>query len=165
MTNKEFKKIVNEFLKMSEIECIPNAKYLILAINDIYYFLFNYTVKVHFVKIMYLYAKEALKLLVDISDINIVVRIRNILSNKAKEYAQNDDRLHNFKHAAILSTEQPDTICLMFMLKHLVSMNDIVNNPKKFSDDIILEKFIDFMNYCILLTAIVEEGKNENKNK
>ena len=83
--------------------------------------------------------------------------LHGLLIVKAQEYMASDDRLHNFNLASEKTTVPADLICIMFMIKHLVSIDDIVNERIKLSQDKVNEKFYDAINYCILLKAIQEE--------
>jgi len=91
-------------------------------------------------------------------------KIKSVLSSKAIEYATKD-RLHNFnklekKLAPLIDLHKSPYIkCLDFMCKHLVSIDDIINNenPVPLSKEIVEEKFIDALNYCILLKACTIE--------
>lgn len=80
------------------------------------------------------------------------------LVEKAKEYASDKDRLHNFKIAAALQEcTVPDAIGRM-MSKHTVSIYDMIKDPKAYSLSIWNEKIKDHINYLILLKAgLVEE--------
>lgn len=85
-------------------------------------------------------------------------RCKNILGQKANEYADNDDRLHNFKIAATIM-QCSDQYALGGMLaKHITSIYDMLQNhltdyPMAQWD----EKITDAINYLVLLKAIVNE--------
>lgn len=100
-------------------------------------------------------------------DFNIILErrlrlIREVLAAKADEYAK-DDRLHNFKRAAeIDQSKTPAQVCAGFMLKHIVSVLDLVDDDAagklvrvKMRD----EKIGDAINYLILLEALLSEGE------
>jgi len=100
--------------------------------------------------------------------------IKNTLVIKAKEYANDTDRLHNFNAAAIKSNQSREKALKGFMLKHEVSLDDIINNIDKGilpTRALLNEKMGDIINYYILLEASitdrinkVEEGKvNDGK--
>lgn len=83
--------------------------------------------------------------------------ITKILSKKAEEYASDDDRFHNFKRAAaILETTQEKALAGM-LVKHIVSVLDIINNPDKCSVAVFDEKIGDSINYLILLEGTLYE--------
>lgn len=94
--------------------------------------------------------------------------IRQTLSAKAKEYAADEDRLHNFKEAAKLEGSHPADALRGMMLKHWVSIQDMVKYfgelgynepPIELSERhaMIDEKIGDAINYLILLEAILRE--------
>ena len=86
-----------------------------------------------------------------------ILDMRESLDAKAKEYAPGTDRLHNFKRASGLKDE-PTTQSLWGMLvKHIVSINDMVKSPEAYSVTLWAEKIRDYMNYGVLLEALVVE--------
>jgi len=79
-------------------------------------------------------------------------RIRDVLVVKAAEYAT-EDRLANFKKAAVLrGCTVPQAISGM-MVKHTVSVFDMVEGGKEFPIEVWDEKITDHLNYLILLRA------------
>lgn len=94
-------------------------------------------------------------------------RCKNTLSIKANEYSRSDGRLHNFHVAARMMNCSPEKALLGMLVKHEVSVRDIVNDLDKGilpSDETLNEKLGDILNYYILLKAlIVERRMNENK--
>ena len=89
-------------------------------------------------------------------------KIESVLSNKAKEYAQQGDRLFNFKVAANINRTTPEKALWGMATKHLVSVIDLVEGRLPATKENVNEKCGDMINYLILLTAIFEEaGQNE----
>ena len=87
-------------------------------------------------------------------------KIVKILTSKAKEYASDTDRLHNFKVAARTLNCTPERALLGMMMKHQVSVMDLIDNIDKGlipSEPMIEEKLGDFCNYIILLEALFKE--------
>ncbi len=84
-----------------------------------------------------------------------------ILIEKAQEYATKD-RLHNFRLASEKLNVEMDLICLFFMIKHIASIDDIVSHRIQMDDALIMEKFVDAINYCILLKAIYKDMEVKN---
>ena len=87
-------------------------------------------------------------------------KIRAVLASKAKEYATDADRLHNFKLAAQLTRETPPEALRGMLVKHWCSIMDIVdgvkyNRPLSLAQ--VDEKIGDAVNYLILLEAILKE--------
>ena len=84
-------------------------------------------------------------------------KIQSILLAKGKEYAKEGDRYHNFKVAArVLGTTQEKAL-LGMMIKHWVSILDIIEEPGNWSDEVIDEKIGDMINYLILLEGMLLE--------
>lgn len=84
-------------------------------------------------------------------------RIRNVLVKKAAEYNLDDDRLSVFKHAAALSEETPEQALYGFMLKHIISMTDMINSKQTYSEALWNEKLTDINNYTILLQGLLRD--------
>jgi hypothetical protein len=99
---------------------------------------------------------------------NRLNEISNTLIRKAKEYATNTDRFHNFRTAARIKMETPERALLGIWMKHLVSILDIIDwveqYPEKITEAIINEKIGDNINYLILLEGLLKE-RLENNNK
>lgn len=93
-------------------------------------------------------------------------KIIGILEHKATEYSSNDDRLHNFKAAALRRNITPERALDGMMLKHEISVQDIINNidnnilPSKM---LLNEKIGDMINYYILLEALITERITNNE--
>lgn len=94
-----------------------------------------------------------------------------VLTEKGEEYSTSKDKLYNFKHASTIAKQYkmkltPVQAAFGFQLKHLVSIDDIINNRRKFDADVLFEKFGDAINYCILIDALQAEDKQKRlKNK
>ena len=91
-----------------------------------------------------------------------VQKIKEILQTKATEYASGGDRLHNFKRAAIVGEITAAVALKGMLLKHLVSVFDMIDKydsaaGTQFSLDLINEKLGDLINYSILLEALLKE--------
>lgn len=84
-----------------------------------------------------------------------VKRSLDVLVIKAKEYAT-DDRLHNFKTAAVLEHKTPIQALAGMMAKHTVSIYDMCDTGDT-NLDTWNEKITDSINYLLLLRALVEE--------
>lgn len=84
-------------------------------------------------------------------------RIRNVLVKKAAEYNLDTDRLSVFKHAAALSEETPEQALYGFMLKHIISMTDMINSKGTYSEERWNEKLTDIHNYLILLQGLLKD--------
>ena len=83
----------------------------------------------------------------------------DVLTAKAAEYAT-DDRLHNFKAAAALQRETPVKALGGMMVKHTVSVYDLIHDYEAGAEiplELWQEKITDHINYCFLLWALVNE--------
>jgi hypothetical protein len=91
-----------------------------------------------------------------------ISQVKACLGNKAAEYAT-EDRLNNFKKAAHLKNSTYETALLGMMVKHTVSIYDMVERGEigeTFPGEMWDEKIIDHINYLILLKAIIIEKVN-----
>lgn len=85
--------------------------------------------------------------------------INAVLHHKAKEYARGD-RLSNFKKAAAAMSNTPEKACVAFWMKHVISLNDLVNDleaGRMASMGMWDEKIGDAINYLVLLKGLVME--------
>lgn len=98
-------------------------------------------------------------------DVLLVSRLQKIaktLASKGKEYGD-EDRLHNFKDAAIIIGESVAEAWRGMFVKHYVSVNDMIEGRLPVTRHYIDEKIGDAINYLILLEAILTESLDEEK--
>ena len=88
-------------------------------------------------------------------------KIKAVLQSKAKEYVQGGDRFHNFKVAADIVGGSPEEALHGMMLKHIVSVLDLIKYPETRTKQMVDEKVGDNINYLILLEGIMLEGLKE----
>jgi len=86
-------------------------------------------------------------------------QIMKVLSYKAVEYAQADDRLYNFKVAARLNNTTPVKAAWGMATKHLVSVMDLIDEKLYNTEDAVDEKIGDLINYLILIEALLTEQR------
>ena len=89
-------------------------------------------------------------------------RIKNVLVKKAAEYNLDADRLSVFKHAASLSEETPEQALYGFMLKHIISVTDMINSKETYTEEMWNEKITDICNYLILLQGLLKDTGRMN---
>ena len=90
---------------------------------------------------------------------------KSVLCSKAEEYAT-DDRLHNFKIAGELQKCTSVKALGGMISKHTVSVYDLIEDyeqGKAISKEMWAEKIGDSINYLLLLTALLEEDRNVDK--
>lgn len=96
-------------------------------------------------------------------------KIVNVLVEKAKEYASDKDRLHNFNKAAILSGQTREKALWGFALKHYVSFMDMLDKLEEKgevpSEYMVNEKIGDLINYLILCEASLKHRIYNNKEE
>ena len=84
-----------------------------------------------------------------------------ILDSKASEYAEDGDRLHNFKVAASLQECSVQQALSGMMAKHTISIYDMCRSDEVFSDALWDEKITDSINYLLLLKASLIDAKKD----
>lgn len=85
-------------------------------------------------------------------------RCEIMLCGKAKEYATDDERLHNFKVAAALQGITPIQALGGMMAKHTISVYDMCWSGKTYPLSLWEEKITDHLDYLHLLNALVRES-------
>lgn len=88
-----------------------------------------------------------------------IEKIKSVLGKKAAEYARGD-RLSNFKKASVAMGCSPEQACVAFWMKHVISLNDLVNDLKSDKTapaEMWDEKIGDAINYLILLDGLISE--------
>lgn len=85
--------------------------------------------------------------------------VENTLFKKAAEYAMEDDRLHNFHAAGAMKGETPAQALWGFVVKHIISVQDIVKSGRAMTPAEVDEKIGDIITYMILLEAVYMDGK------
>lgn len=79
---------------------------------------------------------------------------------KAKEYATESDRLHNFHCAAAILGTRPEWALMGMLSKHLVSVIDMARSARPVTQAMIDEKIGDTINYLHLLEAVLIDRDN-----
>ena len=93
----------------------------------------------------------------------ITHKIKGVMCKKSAEYVRGDDKLYNFKRAALMSGKTPLECLRGMKLKHDVSIDDNLNddaNGIEQTQEIWQEKLSDEINYLFLLWAILFEKYN-----
>lgn len=94
-----------------------------------------------------------------------------LLGAKNAEYAEKDDKLSNFKQAAALKGETPESALWGMYCKHIISLKKIIEDIESIrlipTQKMIAEKISDIINYALLFEALIQERRRlseENKN-
>lgn len=105
-------------------------------------------------------------------DFNLIIKerinkVQDLLIKKSEEYVRGNDRFHNFTVGANLTGETKEKVLWGFLIKHIVSVQDIINdinNTKKIPrKEIVSEKIGDCLTYLLILEALIEERRNNNE--
>lgn len=88
------------------------------------------------------------------------------LVKKAGEYAEGEDRLHAFRRAAALRGQSMREALGGMMLKHTVSIYDMIDHPEiDYPQEVWDEKLGDHINYLFLLDAVIWDEKNSQADQ
>ena len=91
---------------------------------------------------------------------------RQTLCAKGDEYAREGDRLWNFKVAARKLNCHPAEALAGMMVKHTVSVDDIIDGLAKGivpPKELVAEKIGDSINYLLLLEGLIEEERQKRE--
>ncbi len=83
-------------------------------------------------------------------------KIQQLLLVKGKEYRRNSDPFHNFNIGSQISGEIPEKVLQGFLLKHLVSYQDMLNDieqGKLPKIELVEEKMNDIITYFVIQKA------------
>ena len=92
-------------------------------------------------------------------------KLVNTLSVKGKEYRRGNDVFHNFNRTSQITGGTPERALLGFMLKHFVSVLDIIDDLDKGivpKEEIIDEKLGDLCTYVVILETMLKD-RNDGK--
>lgn len=82
---------------------------------------------------------------------------RERIQRKGDEYAPGDDRLHNIKTAARITGNTPAQALRGMMVKHIVSVNDMIDGRTEVTPERIDEKLGDWICYLYILENVLLE--------
>lgn len=96
---------------------------------------------------------------------NRIEHIRDLMIVKGQEYVRNNDRFHNFNIGSALTGECREKVLWGFLLKHIISTQDIINDINKTgelpSKKLIAEKVSDVLCYFLLLECSIEAKRTK----
>jgi hypothetical protein len=85
--------------------------------------------------------------------LSTIEELKELLIVKGKEYRRNNNPYHNFDVGAKMTGQTPERILNGFLLKHLISYNDILNDLDKGikpKEKIVNEKLNDILVYFLI---------------
>lgn len=90
-------------------------------------------------------------------------KIIDTLQEKGIEYSGDGDRFHNFKVAGRIIGVTPEKALQGMMLKHIVSVFDLIDwtetDDGRITTELIDEKIGDAINYLILLEGMLKQRR------
>lgn len=95
-------------------------------------------------------------------------KTKEVLMEKAKEYARGPDRMRNFNRAQELTGRGREKCIWDMAIKHYISFLDILDEVEEGSlpdEQFLDEKIGDLVNYLILVEASIKEKIWEQKKK
>lgn len=84
---------------------------------------------------------------------------QDVLVDKGRQYAEGEDKLHNFRVAAALQDVTMMEALGGMMAKHTVSIYDMINSPTYFTLEQWDEKITDHINYLLILAAVLRDDE------
>ena len=90
-------------------------------------------------------------------DMDFIPISKQVLIKKANGYSMNGDRLWNFKKNYSFMNDNPTENLKGYIRKHLASCMDIITGKIVADEAMIVEKFGDVFNYCVLAIALIKE--------
>ena len=85
----------------------------------------------------------------------------HLMNAKGKEYTiSNEDKLRNFKFIGERLNLKPETVCMVYLLKHIDSITNYVIQGVESSNEPIEGRIHDVRNYFLLLHALIKERKD-----
>lgn len=91
---------------------------------------------------------------------NLRENAKKVLAEKAKEYAVGGNRFANFFTIAVLMNVTPIEALKGCLSKHLASCLDLIDGRLKPTEAMLLEKFGDAFNYCVLAQGMLEHNSD-----
>jgi hypothetical protein len=85
--------------------------------------------------------------------------VTGMSATKGKEYANREQRFANFSRLATRLRISPETVCLIYLAKHMDAIDSYVNTGHEFSEEKIRGRLVDAITYLTLLAGIIEERK------
>ena len=89
-------------------------------------------------------------------------RCEDMLVVKGSEYATDTDRLSNFRAAAAIQNTTMLQALGGMMVKHTVSIYDMIRSNGVYEQELWDEKITDHINYLLLLQAVLQETRNDD---
>lgn len=86
-----------------------------------------------------------------------LTKCKKVLCIKAEDYANDKDRLHNFKDGAFLTGQTPEQYALSLITKHIIAIRDKLLKAEPMTPEFVSEKIGDIINYMLLMEAIITE--------
>lgn len=88
-----------------------------------------------------------------------ILRLKDLLLIKGKEYRRNSDPYHNFNEGAKLLSVRPMMVLNFFRLKHIISIDDLIQDfeaGRAVSLEAVNEKSDDILVYTLIELAHME---------
>lgn len=85
-------------------------------------------------------------------------KVEATLAHKGAEYADDSDVFRNFVKAARKRGISREQALMGMLMKHIVSVDDMVDKVSPYTEELIEEKIGDVLSYYILLKAMLIEN-------
>ena len=89
---------------------------------------------------------------------DLLEKVKNLMLTKGNQYNENPtDRFDQFKKASKLTKISPVRTLYGMLVKHIISLSDMISSEKQYSKELWNEKIIDNINYLLLLAGAIKE--------
>lgn len=86
-----------------------------------------------------------------------VAKMKATLLSKGDDYAEQQDRLSNFKAVAAITNTTPQLACLNLIATKVARLSTLLNSPNPPKNESIDDSILDLANYAVLLHMIQSE--------
>ena len=174
----EFECIQNYVMDNGEIAFLKGKVYNLSSKNNINRYQFineqknnhNLTIDDKFHEYFIIKKENSVKITIkevrfDIEVQSTLQKIQELILVKGKEYRRDNNPYHNFDIGAEMTNQIPEKVLHGFLLKHLVSYQDMLNDieqGKLPKIEVVEEKFGDIILYYIIQKCMVLERINQS---
>lgn len=92
---------------------------------------------------------------------SLIAECRQMRDAKGKEYANGQDRFGNFKRISQRLGVKPTAVCMVYLTKHLDSIESFIKTGKIHSNERIRGRIVDAITYLTLLHGLFMEDAAE----
>ena len=87
----------------------------------------------------------------------LIEQVVEMKNTKGKEYANSESRFANFDRLAVRLNIKPTAVALVYLTKHLDSIESYIKNGQTYSTESIQGRIVDAITYLTLIAGMIEE--------